>query len=57
MPVSPDYRSKAAEAGDLIRSSTSPSQIRKHLQALRSLFALAQNEEWLADSGDKLVSN
>jgi hypothetical protein len=47
---SSQYRAKAAEYGDLVKSSTGSKQ-RRDLQKLEHRFTtLADNEQWLADN-------
>lgn len=51
------YRAKAAEYGDLAKSSTDSKQ-RSDLQKLEHTFAtLADNEQWLADNYQSTVSS
>jgi hypothetical protein len=51
------YRAKAAEYGDLAKSSTGSKQ-RRDLQKLEHRFTtLADNEQWLADNYQSNVSS
>lgn len=57
MFTSRQYRAKAAEYGDLAKSSTG-SKERADLQKLEHSFAtLADNEQWLADNYESTVSS
>ena len=49
------YRTKAAEYTELARTTGAPSEVRELQQRERSLTALADNEQWLADNYDKTV--
>ncbi len=43
------YRVKAAEYGELLKTTTAPREIREYRQLERSFATLADNEQWLAD--------
>lgn len=49
------YRLKAAEAARFAKLSEPGSDRRNFVQSERSYTTLAENEEWLATNGDKLV--
>jgi len=49
------FRSKAAEAGQLAKQTTSGIDKKNFDRAERSYTTLAENEEWLAANGNKLV--
>jgi hypothetical protein len=49
------YRAKAAEYTALAKASGAPEKIREFEKRERTLTALADNEQWLADNHDKTV--
>lgn len=55
MFITKQYRAKSEEYGDLVKSSTDPSQIRRYRDSQDSFSSLADNEAWLADNFDKMV--
>ncbi len=51
------YRAKAAESTESLKHTNVPSEIRELERSQRSLDALADNEEWLADSFEKMIQS
>jgi hypothetical protein len=49
------FRAKAAESAESIKSTDVPNEIRKFQQLVESYSLLAQNEDWLADNFDKMI--
>jgi hypothetical protein len=49
------YRAKAAEYTALAKAAAAPEKIREFEKRERTLTALADNEQWLADNHDKTV--
>lgn len=49
------YRAKAVEYGELVRTSTGPSQRREFQKLEHSFTVLADNEQWLADNHQNIV--
>jgi hypothetical protein len=49
------YRAKAAEYTALAKATAAPEKIREFEKRERTLTALADNEQWLADNHDKTV--
>jgi hypothetical protein len=49
------YRTKAAEYTELVRTTRAPNDVRELQQLERSFTALADNEQWLSDNHDKTV--
>jgi hypothetical protein len=49
------YRAKAAEYTALAKATATPEKIREFEKRERTLTALADNEQWLADNHDKTV--
>src|SRR6185312_8106128 len=52
---SQQYRAKAAEYGELVKSSTGPDESRKFQERQDHLASLADNEQGLADTYDHAV--
>jgi len=52
---SQQYRAKAAEYGELVKSSTGPDESRKFQERQDHLASLADNEQGLADTYDNAV--
>jgi hypothetical protein len=44
------YRAKAVEYGDLVKTSTSPNEKREFQELEKSFGVLADNEQWLVDN-------
>jgi hypothetical protein len=49
------FRQKAAESAESLRSTDVPSEMLKHKLAKDSFSALAENEDWLATNFDKVI--
>ena len=49
------YRAKAAEYAALAKGAAAPADVIELAKHERSLTALADNEQWLADNRDKTV--
>ena len=49
------YRSKAAEYTDLVKTASNPSEVLEFRTLERSFTTLADNEQWLADHHDHTV--
>ncbi len=49
------FRAKAAESAESIKSTDVPNEIRKFQQLVQSYSLLAKNEDWLADNFDKMI--
>jgi len=50
------YRVKAAEFTELVKTTSSPAEIREFRNLERSYITLAENDEWLANNLDKTNS-
>ena len=55
MPITEQFRAKAAEYKELVAHATDPGTIRKFRQLERSFTELANNAAWLADNLDKTL--
>jgi hypothetical protein len=55
MFTSKQYRTKAAEYSELVKTASSPSEVRELQELERSFAVLADNEQWLSDNDDKTV--
>ena len=55
MSISQKYRAEAAEYIRLARRATFISDIKEYLRRAQYLGALAESEEWLAASRDKVI--
>jgi hypothetical protein len=53
MCTAKQYRVKAAEFTELLKTTSSPAEIREFRNLKRSYVTLAENDEWLADNRDK----
>jgi hypothetical protein len=49
------YRAKAAEYGDLVKTSTGPNEKREFQELEKSFSVLADNEQWLVDNYNKTI--
>ena len=49
------YRKKAAECADAAKAATAPSEITELKRSQNAFSDLAKNEDWLADSFDKMI--
>ena len=52
MHTAKQYRAKAAEYTELLRTTRSPAEIREFRNLEQSYVTLAENDEWLADNLD-----
>ena len=48
------YRTKAAEYAELLKTATLPAETREFRSLEQSYRTLAENEEWMADNRDKI---
>ena len=48
------YRAKAAQYTQLLKTTRSPAEIREFRRLERSCLTLAENEEWMADNREKM---
>jgi hypothetical protein len=55
MFTSEQYRAKATEYGDLLKTAAGPNERREFQQLEQSFITLADNEQWLADNYAKTV--
>jgi hypothetical protein len=44
------YRAKAAQYGELVKTTIAPNKVREYAELERSFTTLANNEQWLADN-------
>ena len=49
------FRTKAAEYSQLVKTASSPGEAREYRELERSFSVLADNEQWLMDNHDKTV--
>jgi hypothetical protein len=49
------YRAKAAEYNELIKTANGPDEAREFHELEQSFTVLADNEQWLRDNHDKTV--
>ena len=56
MCTAKQYRAKAAEFTELLKTTSAPGEIREFRNLERSYTALAENDEWLAANLDKTNS-
>jgi hypothetical protein len=49
------YRAKATEYAELVKTANSPAEMREFQELERSFTMLADNEQWLSDNHDKTV--
>jgi rubrerythrin len=49
------FRAKAAESAESLKHTVVPSEIREFQRSIKSLNALAENEDWLASNFDKII--
>jgi hypothetical protein len=49
------FRAKAAESAESLTQTAVPSEIRELQRSIKSLNALAENEDWLANNFNKIV--
>lgn len=55
MFTSEQFRMKAAEYSRLVKTASTPNEVREYQTLERSFSVLADNEEWLMDNQDKTV--
>ncbi len=56
MPTAKQYRAKAAEYTELLKTARLPSEAREFRNLEQSFITLAENDEWLADNIGKTNS-
>lgn len=56
MSTAKQYRAKAAEFAELLKTTCSPAEIRDFRKLEHSYLTLAENEEWMADNLEKMNS-
>jgi len=56
MPTAKQYRAKAAEYTELLKTASLPSEAREFRNLEQSFITLAENDEWLADNIGKTNS-
>ena len=49
------YRAKATEYAELLKTAVAPSEIIELQRRKQSFILLAQNEDWLAHNSDKII--
>jgi hypothetical protein len=49
------FRAQAAESAESLKHTVVPSEIREFQRSIKSLNALAENEDWLANNFDKII--
>jgi hypothetical protein len=49
------YRAKAAEYAELVKTASNPNELREYQDLERSFTVLAENEQWMRDNCDKTV--
>jgi hypothetical protein len=49
------YRAKAAEYTELVKTANSPNEVREFQGLERTFTVLAENEQWMRDNYDKTV--
>jgi hypothetical protein len=57
MSTAEQYRTKAAEVTELLKTATSPAEIREFRDLAQSYITLAENDEWLAGNFEKINSS
>jgi len=55
MPTAKQYRAKAAEYTELLKTASLPSEAREFRNLEQSFITLAENDEWLADNIGKTI--
>ncbi len=56
MPTAKQYRAKAAEYTELLKTASSPSKAHELRNLEQSFITLAENDEWLAENLGKTIS-
>src|SRR6266849_10994894 len=54
MSTAKQYRAKAAEFTELLKTASLPAETRQFRKREQSYLTLAENEEWMADNLDKI---
>jgi hypothetical protein len=49
------YRAKAAEYAELVKTATNPNELREFRELEQTFTALAENEQWITDNRGKTV--
>jgi hypothetical protein len=49
------YRAKAAEYAELVKTASSPNELREYQDLERTFTVLAENAQWMRDNYDKTV--
>ena len=55
MSTAEQYRAKATEYAELLKTAVAPSEIIELQRRKQSFTLLAQNEDWLAHNSDKII--
>jgi len=55
MFTSKQYRAKAAEYAELVKTANNPNGLRKFRELEQSFTVLAENEQWMTDNRTKTV--
>ena len=55
MSTAEQYRAKATEYAELLKTAVAPSEIIELQRRKQSFILLAQNEDWLAHNSDKII--
>ena len=50
-----EFRRRASEYAQLVKTANSPDEVREFQEHERSFALLADNEQWLSDNHDKTV--
>jgi len=50
-----EFRRRASEYAQLVKTANSPDEVREFQELERSFALLADNEQWLSDNHDKTV--
>jgi hypothetical protein len=57
MPAAKQYRAKAAEFTELLKTTSFPAETREFRKLEQSYLTLAENEEWMAANLEKISSS
>jgi hypothetical protein len=49
------YRAKAAEFAELVKTANNPNELHEFREREQSFTALAKNEQWMTDNRGKMV--
>jgi hypothetical protein len=55
MFTSKQYRAKAAEYAELVKTANNPNELREFRELEQSFTVLAENEQWMTDNRGKTV--